>query len=92
MSVDKSVQLMQSLFEKEVLRKIEQPTIRYFIDDKPIYAGHDLSYEELESYHYDKIKSEREGINAYVKDFDHSVDGIRYIIMELSLTGRCPII
>lgn len=92
MSVDKSVQLMQSLFEKEVLRKIEQPTIRYFIDDKPIYAGHDLSYEELESYHYDKLKSEREGINAYVKDFDHSVDGIRYIIMEFSLTGRCPII
>jgi hypothetical protein len=92
MTVDKSVQLMQSLFEKEVLRKIEIPTIKYFINDKPIYAGHDIGLEELESYHYDKIKSEREGINAYVKDFDHYVDGSRYIIMEYSLTGRCPIV
>lgn len=92
MTVDKSVQLMQSLFEKELLKKIEQPTIRYFIDDKPIYAGHDIALEELQSYHYDKIKSEREGINAYVKDFDHYCDGTRYIIMEYSLTGRCPIV
>ena len=92
MTVDKSVQLMQSLFEKEVLRKIELPTIKYFINDKPVYAGHDIGLEELESYHYDKLKSEREGINAYVKDFDHYVDGSRYIIMEYSLTGRCPIV
>lgn len=92
MTVDKSVQLMQSLFEKELLRKINIPTIRYFIDNKPIYAGHDIALEELQSYHYDKIKSEREGINAYVKDFDHYVDGSRYIIMEYSLTGRCPIV
>lgn len=92
MTVDKSVQLMQSLFEKELLRKVELPTIRYFQGDKPIYAGHDIGLEELESYHYDKIKSEREGINAYVKEFDHYCDGTRYIIMEFSLTGRCPIV
>lgn len=92
LSVDKSVQLMQSLFEKELLRKIEMPTIRYFQGDKPIYSGHDIGLEELQSYHYDKIKSEREGINAYVKDFDHYCDGTRYIIMEYSLTGRCPIV
>ena len=92
LSVDKSVQLMQSLFEKELLKKIEQPTIRYFIGDKPIYAGHDIGLEELQSYHYDKIRSEKEGINAYVKDFDHYCDGTRYIIMEYSLTGRAPIV
>ena len=92
MTVDKSVQLMQSLFEKELLRKVELPTIRYFQGDIPIYAGHDIGLEELESYHYDKIKSEREGINAYVKEFDHYCDGTRYIIMEYSLTGRCPIV
>jgi hypothetical protein len=92
MTVDKSVQLMQSLFEKDLLRKIEQPTIRYFQNNEPIYAGHDIGLEELESYHYDKIKSEKEGINAYVKDFDHYCDGTRYIIMEYSLTGRCPIV
>lgn len=92
LSVDKSVQLMQSLFERDLLRKIENPTIRYFQEDQPIYAGHDIGLEELESYHYDKIKSEREGINAYVKEFDHYCDGVRYIIMEYALTGRCPIV
>lgn len=92
LSVDKSVQLMQSLFERDLLRKIESPTIRYFQENQPIYAGHDIGLEELESYHYDKIKSEREGINAYVKEFDHYCDGVRYIIMEYALTGRCPIV
>ena len=91
-SVDKSVQLMQSLFERDLLRKIEKPTIRYFQNNEPIYAGHDIGLEELESYHYDRLKSEREGINTYVKEFDHYCDGIRYIIMEYSLTGRCPIV
>lgn len=91
-SVDKSVQLMQSLFYKDFLKIIEMKHIRYFINNEPIYGGHDIGLEELESYHYDKIKSEREGINAYVKEFDHYVDGCRYIIMEFALTGRCPIV
>lgn len=91
-SVDKSVQLMQSLFYKEFLQILESPHIRYFINKEPVYGSHDIGLEELESYHYDKIKSEREGINAYVKDFDHYVDGTRYLIMEFSLTGRCPIV
>ena len=92
MTVDKSVQLMQSLFEKQILKKLNINTIKYFQGETPIYAGHDIALEELESYHYDKLKSEREGINAYVKEFDHYVDGSRYIIMEYSLTGRCPVV
>ena len=93
MTVDKSVQLMQSLFYKGLLRIIEMPHIRQFLPDGNIvYGGHDIGLEELESYHYDKLKSEREGINCYVKDFDHYCDGTRYIIMEYSLTGRCPIV
>lgn len=93
MTVDKSVQLMQSLMYKELLKTIEMPTIRYFMaDGTPVYAGHDIALEELESYHYDKLKSEREGINCYVKEFDHAVDGRRYCIMEFALTGRCPIV
>jgi hypothetical protein len=83
---------MQSLFYKELLRKVNIPSIRYFQGNDPIYAGHDIGLEELQSYHYDKLKSEKEGINAYVKEFDHYVDGTRYGIMELSLTGRCPIV
>ena len=91
-TVDKSVQLMQSLFYKELLRKVNIPSIRYFQGNDPIYAGHDIGLEELQSYHYDKLKSEKEGINAYVKEFDHYVDGCRYGIMELALTGRAPIV
>lgn len=91
-SVDESVQYMQSLFYKEFLKVIEMPHIRYFQTDIPIYGGHDIGLEELDSYHYDKIKSEKEGINAYVKEFDHYVDGTRYIIMEFKLTGRAPVI
>ena len=92
MTVDKSVQLMQSLFYKDILKKTKQKSIKYFINEEPVYAGHDIGLEELEAYHYDKLKSEREGINCYVKEFDHYVDGTRYGIMELALTGRCPIV
>ena len=92
MSVDESVQYMQSLFYKDFLKIIEMPSIRYFMNNEPVYAGHDIGLEELESYHYDKLKSEREGINSYVKEFDHYVDGTRYVIMEFKLTGRAPVI
>ena len=90
MSVDKSVQLMQSLFEKEILKKVKAPTIRYFQGDIPIYSVKDVGLDELESYKYDTPRSRKEGINCYVKDYDHYCDGTRYIIMEYELTGRCP--
>lgn len=92
-SVDESVQYMQSLFYKEFLKMIELNHIRYFLPNgDPVFGVHDIGLEELESYHYDKLKSEREGINAYVKEFDHYVDGTRYIIMEFQLTGRAPVV
>ena len=92
-SVDESVQLMQSLFYKEYLYVIKAPSIRYFTDNGiPVYAGLDVGLDELESYHYDRIKSEKEGINSYVKEYDHYVDGSRYIIMEFKLTGRTPVV
>jgi PBSX family phage terminase large subunit len=91
-SVDESVQYMQSLFYKDFLLINESPHIRYFQGKQAIYGEHDIGLEELESYHYDKLKSERDGINAYVKDFDHFVDGLRYIIMEFKLTGRSPVV
>ena len=92
-SVDESVQLMQSLFYKEYLYIIKKPTIRYFLNNgTPVYGAIDLGFDELENYHYDKIKSEKEGINSYVKEYDHFVDGSRYIIMEFKLTDRCPVV
>ena len=93
MSVDESVQYMQSLFYKEYLYVIEAPSIKYFTPDgTPVYSGMDIGYDELDSYHYDKIKSEKEGINSYVKEYDHYVDGSRYIIMEFKLTNRAPVV
>lgn len=96
MSVDESVQFMQSLFYKGVLKVAtgkDMQSIRYFTPaGEPVYSIKDKGLEELESYHYDKLKSQREGINSYVKEFDHYVDGSRYIIMEFKLTGRAPII
>ena len=91
-SVDESVQYMQSLFYKDFLKIIPMNYIKYFQGDMAVYGGHDIALDELESYHYDTIRSEREGINAYVKEFDHYVDGTRYIIMEFMLTGRAPVI
>jgi PBSX family phage terminase large subunit len=91
-SVDESVQYMQSLFYKDILLIKEMPHIRYFQGNQVIYGNHDIGLEELESYHYDKLRSEKEGINAYVKEFDHFCDGIRYIIMEFKLTGRSPVV
>ena len=96
MSVDESVQFMQSLFYKAFLNVVDgknMNSIKYFTPDgKPVYAFRNIGLEELQSYHYDKLKSEKEGINAYVKQFDHYVDGSRYIIMEFKLTGRAPVI
>lgn len=96
MSVDESVQLMQSLFYKGFLKVVDGEninSIKYFTNNgKPVYAFKNIGLEELQSYHYDKMKSEREGINAYVKSFDHYVDGARYIIMEFKLTGRSPVV
>ena len=92
MSVDESVQLMQSLFYNGILRTLEVNSIRYFQNGEPIYREINVGLDELESYHYDNLKSEVSGVNTYVKDYDHYVDGSRYIIMEFKLTGRCPVV
>ena len=92
-SVDRDNQYMQSMFYKEKLLIYEHNCITHFEKDgTPVWNGHDISLEELESYHYDEVKSEREGINCYVKDFDHSRDGLAYILAEFRDTGRSPVI
>ena len=92
MSVDESVQLMQSLFYKGILKVLDINSIRYFQNGAPIYKEMNIGLDELETYHYDKLKSETSGVNTYVKDYDHYVDGSRYIIMEFKLSGRCPVV
>lgn len=92
-SVDNGVQYLQSLFYKGYLYVLEEPSIRYFTND-----GHyqesmkDEGLIELEGYRYDKLKSEREGSNCYVKELDHSIDAIRYLIDLFKETGRAPVV
>jgi hypothetical protein len=92
MSVDESVQLMQSLFYKGILKVVDMKSIRYFQNNQPVYREINVGLDELETYHYDKLKSETLGVNTYVKEYDHYVDGSRYIIMEFKLSGRCPVV
>lgn len=92
-SVDRDNQYMQSLFYKGYLYILEEPSIRYFTNDGHYEeSGKDESLIELESYRYDKLKSEREGINCYVKELDHSRDGLAYILALFKETGRAPVV
>lgn len=92
-SVDSGVQYMQSLFYKDYLYILDTPSIRYFTPD-----GHyqestkDESLIELESYQYDKLKSEREGTNCYKKELDHSIDAMRYILEVFKSSNRSPMV
>lgn len=90
-SVTEGVEHLQSMFYKDFLEILEEPSIRYFdINGNPVFSGKDDGLIELESYRYDKIKSENSGINCYVKDLDHSIDALRYILRVFVDTGRCP--
>lgn len=92
-SVSEGVEHLQSLFYKEFLEILDIPSIRYFNEDgTPVFSGKDEGIVELESYQYDKIKSEITGTNVYKKELDHSIDALRYIIRVFVDTGRCPTI
>lgn len=92
-SVDNGVQYLQSLFYKGYLYVLEKPSIRYFtLDGHYQESNKDEGVLELEGYRYDKVKSLKEGTNCYVKEADHSVDGLRYIIDLYKDTGRSPIV
>ena len=87
-SVDQGVQQMQSLFYKKVLYVLEEKTITQFNGDVPVYSLDDIGIIELESYQYDRQRSITSGQNCYLKDHDHSIDALRYIIMEWQRSGK----
>lgn len=92
-SVDNGVQYVQSLFYKGYLYVLEQPSIRYFTNDGHYEeSGKDEGLLELEGYRYDKLRSEREGINCYVKEKDHSIDALRYILEVFKSSNRSPMV
>lgn len=79
---------MQSLFYKKVLYVLEEKTITQFNGNVPIYSLEDIGIIELESYQYDRQRSIASGQNCYVKEQDHSIDALRYIIMEWQRSGK----
>lgn len=92
-SVVEGVQHLQSLFYKEYFYIYKHDSIYHISDDLNIeYCGKDESLLELNTYRYDTIKSARDGIDCYVKEYDHSIDAIRYLLAEWKDQNKCPTI
>lgn len=92
-TVDEGVQFMQSLLYKGYLEHLDSVSIRYFLPDGHYQeSGKDEGLIELDSYQYDKIKSEREGTNCYKKEMDHSVDAERYALILMKDLGLAPVV
>jgi hypothetical protein len=92
-SVDRGVQYMQSLFYKDYLYILEEPSIRYFLPDGSYEESvKDEGLIELESYQYDTLKSVNTGMNCYKKDLDHSIDATRYILEVFKSSNRSPVV
>lgn len=92
-SVNEGVEYMQSLFYKGYLEILERPSISNFYEDGQYEeSGKDESLIELDSYQYDRIKSEISGTNIYKKDMDHSIDATRYILALMVDEGLAPVV
>lgn len=92
-SVNEGVEYMQSLFHKGYLEVLEGCSITNFYEDgRYEESGKDESLIELESYQYDRIKSETTGTNVYKKDQDHSIDATRYILARMKELGKAPVV
>lgn len=92
-SVNEGVEYMQSLFYKDYLEILERNSITHFYNDgRYLESGKDESLLELDSYQYDRIKSENTGTNIYKKELDHSIDAIRYALVIMEDLGIAPVI
>lgn len=91
-SVNAGVEYLQSLLYKEIFEIYESPSIRYFIGDGYEESGKDEGLIEMDSYQYDKIKSEKEGTNIYKKELDHSIDATRYVLALMQEIGIAPVV
>ena len=91
-SVNAGVEYLQSLLYKDIFEILEKPSIRYFIADGYEESGKDEGLIEMDSYQYDKIKSEKEGTNCYKKDLDHSIDATRYVLAYMQEIGIAPVV
>ena len=92
-SVNAGVEYLQSLFYKGLLEILDKKSITHFYTDgRYEESGKDESLIEFESYQYDRIKSENEGINVYKKELDHSIDATRYCLDLMKEMGLAPVV
>ena len=92
-SVREGVEHLQSLIYKGVFLVIKEESIKHINDNGTLeLSGKDDGIIEYESYQYDTVKSMREGIDCYKKEFDHHIDATRYLIAEWVESGKCPVI
>lgn len=91
-SVDRGVQQLQSLFYKKVLYVLNEKSINKFVNNIPQFDLEDIGQIELASYQYDNQKSVTSGQNCYVKDMDHSIDSLRYIVDEWQRQSKILVI
>jgi hypothetical protein len=84
---------MQSLFYKGYLEILQRPSITHFYKDAHYEeSAKDESLIELDSYQYDRIKSETTGTNVYKKELDHSIDACRYALDLMKDLGVAPVV
>ena len=92
-SVNEGVEYMQSLFYKGYLEILKKNSITNFYQDGHYEeSGKDESLLELQSYQYDNVKSASTGMNAYIKDLDHSIDAMRYALALMLDEGLSPVV
>ena len=85
--------LYYSLFDKDYLYVLKGNSIEVIYDNNHIqFSGKDDGYLEYQNYQYDKIRSIREGVNCYKKEYDHSVDATRYLLRKWVEKGKCPLV
>lgn len=92
-SVVEGVQHLQSLFYKKYFFVYKQNSIKHITDNgELVYSGRDDGILELESYRYDLKASAKTGKEAYVKENDHNIDAIRYLLENWKNQDKCPIV
>ena len=92
-SVRQGVEHLQSLIYKDLFFVFKKNSIKHINDNGTLeLSGKDDGIIEYESYQYDTVRSMREGIDCYKKEFDHHIDATRYLIAEWIDEGKCPVV
>lgn len=88
-SVVEGVQRMQTMQHIKTYRILENRSIsNIYPNGEVIYSERDEGIFEFTSYQFDSIKSAKEGVDCYKKEFDHHIDATRYIIQAFIDVGR----